>query len=1109
MIQWSEVEIGKWRKENSMKRSFAIGMLLLLSTSILFAQEPPPPPGGPPPMPPEKFGIMGFPGPLFAQPGDKIDLPIVFFAPVPADSQLSEIAFSLRTRGTGLTFDAQVDTTHTALSQWQLNVSVQPDSIRFTATAPAGTYFIRPDSMMPDLLALFHGSIDAQASEGDSIEIEILDASLKGKNGVFLLPDSLLMPGKVFIGNRPPGGEPGVSLFRLSHAKGHPGELVRLNFILQTPVPADSQLSRIRGTLRATPGAIQWQPNPEIIDPDLSNWSILLSVDQDRITFDLNAPDGQYLVHDSPDSLPLFPIQGIIGQVEPGTPGIAIVAEELFLTLHGQEIPVESNMLAPGFIELPQDSMAPPPPGDFNAGLIGFPPIPEVNPGQKLTLPVVFFAPTPADSQVTGFKLSLVTDYPHATLDGVIDTSFTALQNWTFASGGQGDSIWVEATAPAGKVFSHSEQDEPAMLFLVPLDISPEAAPGDHFEVRMTHASVVARGVEHAIEDSLLGIANINIRNENGGPGPNPGPGQAVFAIRDVSANPGDEVDVEFDLLGRTPPDTVLNRIRGSFKAVPSDIDWLSSGHELAPALKDWSFDVHVEAGEIQFDAVAPEGQGLSYDQDQPLPLFFLRAKVLNFASADDPIRIFPVELYLTINGIEAAFDQTLVVPGKIYPPGSAPPPPMPPMPAATPGDRVNLGLYGGTVLDFAFDEAHGMVIAAVAAPQSVFISADSGQTWTAAFPTDSLEYFTEDITRGFGGRGVKVEASDGYCYAQTSQEAGTLTGAQVSEDGVHWRTLIDAYIIKNLVQQHFGGIPGPMAVRAISTHGPVAVVGSNQYVFWTPDAGNSWQVSAVPDTLSLNPDLSVQTVALRPDDPSGASFYVTKGQGWNSPGAWFYRTDDGVNFTRLFVAEGGDTATAVAQIVVHPQNGDTLWVSTAAPNHPSLAGLWRSYDAGDTWTRLYTTSGPGMSIRLKLYQDDNFTGPDHIRLVMVGENKYSDDLGDNWTDFSPLNDPEVARVSAANAGLGHIPGTDIYFGQGDGAPSRSTDGLEGTYRFVPNGIEGITIWKIAQVPDDPDKVYLATSIGIAYTTKFTDTTVTATAKWAEPDGNFPINPQG
>ena len=434
------------------------------------------------------------------------------------------------------------------------------------------------------------------------------------------------------------------------------------------------------------------------------------------------------------------------------------------------------------------------------------------------------------------------------------------------------------------------------------------------------------------------------------------------------------------------------------------------------------------------------------------------------------------------------------------------PPPPPPPMNFPT-GERVNLGLYGGRVLDMAYDAQHQIVLAAVEAPQSVFFSQDSGVTWQAAFPNDSLEFFQDFSVRGFGGRGVKVLASDGYCYAQTNQEAGNLTSSQVSEDGLHWRTLLDPYLVSQFIRENLTGHPdGQYAILDISVNGATALVSARNYVFRTTDAGRSWAISVLPDSNSVI-DEDVNSVDLYGDDTTAAKFYAILCGHDGPDDCALYRTDDGKIFTRLFVVSGTDTAKAFKAVVSHPYNGDTVWVAVAEDKNMSLNGLWRSFDGGSTWTQVYESVNPYQPPDLKVFVDSSFSGPDHIRLFMAGENKYSDDLGDTWTDFEPENNPSSPRVATLYLPLGHIPNTDIYFSLGDGAPARSKNGVEGPYEFVPEGIEGITIWDIAQVPNQPDKVYLATSVGLAYTSAFTDTTLDPTEKWAPPYGNYPINP--
>ncbi|MFQ5864824.1 MAG: T9SS type A sorting domain-containing protein [bacterium] len=727
--------------------------------------------------------------------------------------------------------------------------------------------------------------------------------------------------------------------------------------------------------------------------------------------------------------------------------------------------------------------------------LLGLPSPIFAPPSSPVRLPVLFFEQVTVDSQVTSISATIRTHSDYFRFKPEIDTTHTHLRGWHFDVFSGADSVRFEAEAPSGVFFVHTEEF-PALLLHLLGDIVPEAALGDSVDLTIHNVVIVKKGEEFVVPDSLLLPGKIYI-------------GDKPFILSQALAAPGEDFEIELLVTVPVPPDSQLSRIRGVLRTTSPEMLWHSDGHHTAEALVDWSLSFSTAGDSLSFDVLAPAGTYLTHEAAELLPLLTFEAMLKPSAPFDSHIEIFMSQFHLTLHGQEISFDPKMHVrPGVVHVKRDSVPPLPPPPPLSTTEGRVNLGLYGGTVLDYAFDEVHGTVLAAVAAPQSVFFSADSGRTWAPAFPVDSLEYITENVIRGFGGRALQVESSKGYSYARTSQEAGTLTGSQVTEDGKNWRTLLDSYLINKLLKQHFPQAhDGPRAIVALSARGPVALVGSENFVFRTPDAGKSWDISALP--VEGNPDLpSVGLLAVRGNDPNAMGFYTVLNERWDQPQGTLYRTDDGENFTPLYIVSGSDTLRHFYDLMCHPTNGDTLWVlaSFASPNPEAL---WRSYDAGNTWTQLYALTQPMHGVRLKLYQEEALSGVDHIRLVLVVANKFSDDLGDTWTEFEPQNDPSQTRFSSFNAGLGHIPNTDIYFGQGDGAPSRSTDGLDGTYHFVATGMEAITIWKIAQVPNDLDKVYLATGVGLAFTSKFTDTTLTTTQKWAPPYGNYPINPQG
>ncbi len=902
----------------------------------------------------------------------------------------------------------------------------------------------------------------------------------------------------------PPMGLLGMPPFSFFAA----GDSVVLPVEIYPEVPADSQVTGFAMTIRKQSSDLTFLP-VDTAKTTLAGWIFAVTTSADSIRVEATAPSGTFYVKpDGPPEL-LFWVTGLLSAGLADGDSLELKLGDVSLVSQGNVVAFPDSEFVPVKIFIGQP--APPPAGGAELFAI-FETMSK--PDSNFVLDFGLINSVPADSELS--KVHLVVKANPPVLDWNTTGHFLApeISGWTLTTVAAGDSLTIDLEAPSGSFLVHTDVN-PLVLVGLTGKVQASAPPDSVVDVIPIAVALTRHGVEN-VEDPNIVQPGLVIMDKGGGTGPPPGGGTEIFAFFDAFSMPDSNFVLDFVLAKPFPADSELSRIRLVLRAAPSFIEWNSTGHLLSPDLNGWTISSVAAGDSFMIDLKAPTDSNLVHTDMGPLPLVGLTGKVQAAAPPESVIEIRPTGLYLTKHGVEETADPIIVRPGLLFlkkSGGGGDPPPPPPVPQlATTDGRTNLGLYGGTALDMAFDEVNGIMLAAIATPQSVFMSADSGLTWTPAFSTDSLEFITDGTVRGFGGRGMQVLSSGGYCYARNSQEAGLLTGTQVSTDGVNWRTLMDGYLASKLLKAEFGSAaaPGPFATFALSGHGPVALVGIQNFVFRTADAGVTWDISVLPDASAISSSSDVVTaLAVHGDDPSGQGFYATLGGSFDRPGDAFYRTVDGSTFTPIYVASGSDTADTVLGFSSHPLASDTLWAAVLSQANSAMNGTWRSYDAGLTWTQIYISANPFMAPKVKIYQDSNYTGPDNIRLFLVGEQKYSDDLGDTWDDYTPQNDPYVDRVSNANAGIGHIPNTYIYFSQGDGAPARSTTGLNGEFLFVPTGIEGVTIWDIAQVPNDMDKVYLATSVGIAYTSVFTDTTIAGTAKWGTPYGNYPINPSG
>ena len=108
----------------------------------------------------------------------------------------------------------------------------------------------------------------------------------------------------------------------------------------------------------------------------------------------------------------------------------------------------------------------------------------------------------------------------------------------------------------------------------------------------------------------------------------------------------------------------------------------------------------------------------------------------------------------------------------------------------------------------------------------------------------------------------------------------------------------------------------------------------------------------------------SIGAVALAPSDAK--TVYVGTGESWVrnsvSVGRGMYVSQDGGN---RWAAIGLDSSERIADIVVHPQHPDTVYVAALGPlwADGTQRGIFRSYDGGENWDRvLYLDAATGGS---------------------------------------------------------------------------------------------------------------------------------------------------
>lgn len=737
------------------------------------------------------------------------------------------------------------------------------------------------------------------------------------------------------------------------------------------------------------------------------------------------------------------------------------------------------------------------------------PNLPDFNEGDSLRIPVHFNGTIPVDSAITQIKFNFFW-IPQTGLvwsNDIPDVSMSEISSWSFnvqeKHDSAGDRLTITMNAPDKESFATDS------LFFNVIELRAiMAKDGAHapIDLYVDSLMIVMENENSFVQNTPYKIGFIRDKADSTGTPPPPFSNNARFHITKPDFVVGNSV---FPLLmdGPVLADSGITGFRFKLEwDVDNFFDIIS--YEKTELTDTWSFETMDVEGQAQISLIAPGAISL---KDSAEALLNLTASVIQ-PDFDTQITFFVRDMEIRKGESFMMADSSKmeigrsIIKGKSSGSGGSSGSGSAyggfyPLLTSDSG-RVNNGLYGGRPLDFAWDEVNQDVYIATEGASSVYVSADSGRTWTSPFPNDSLEWYTEVERRGWGGRGVQIVASGGYVYSVTVENGGTLNSSQVKRPGFDFVTLLHQSEAQSIVSVLDSSIQAKFNfIDARENH---VIIGSDNYLLRSDDGGYYWGASLVPNKVSAK-SYSIQQVALLSDTTS--HFVVVAQQNFGTMISHLFKTTDAATFTPITPLNGADTL-SVEALTVYYQNPDTMFVTARNVDH-SPNGVWRSLNGGSTWTKVKDFSTTvALSDPLPHVYAYEVDGASRVIINDgAGHQELSSDLGTTFKTISGKNDPVSNVVTANSIAQLHIPGTRIFFGDGDNAPTRSTGGLQGTYIPVPQGIEAVNVWQIAQAPGALDTVYLATSSGIGYTTKYTDATITGTAKWAPPYGQFPINP--
>ena len=262
------------------------------------------------------------------------------------------------------------------------------------------------------------------------------------------------------------------------------------------------------------------------------------------------------------------------------------------------------------------------------------------------------------------------------------------------------------------------------------------------------------------------------------------------------------------------------------------------------------------------------------------------------------------------------------------------------------------------------------------AAAGGVWKSEDAGRTWNPVF--DRAGSASIGAIAVAPSRPETVWVGTGQIQARYDVASGD--GVYRSDDGGKtWRNvgLRDTRAIGRILVD-----PANPDVAVVAALGHMYGPNHERGVFRTEDGGRTWQ-----QALYVSDDAGAADLARDPENP--ATLYASIWQGRNYPWLSYFEpmagpksgvyksTDAGKTWTRL--SGGGWPQTELGRIGLAAAAGGRVWALVDAPGSegapgvepgPTVAGLWRSDDGGAHWERANATQGLASSYMNRVTPD-------------------------------------------------------------------------------------------------------------------------------------------
>ena len=377
----------------------------------------------------------------------------------------------------------------------------------------------------------------------------------------------------------------------------------------------------------------------------------------------------------------------------------------------------------------------------------------------------------------------------------------------------------------------------------------------------------------------------------------------------------------------------------------------------------------------------------------------------------------------------------------------------------------------GGLVLQ-------GALLASSLGAQALDTATVAGLRWRTVGPANFMGRLSDVVGIPSPSKTVFVAAAGGGIWKSTN-------------NGITWRPTFDDKRIISMgmlaiapsdTQQVWAGTGEPNSRNSIEPGGGI---------FKSTDGGLTWKPMGLEKTEHIG------RIAVHPTNPN-VVYVAALGATWRAnPDRGLYKTTDGGQTWKLvkFISDKA----GFVDVAIHPKNPNvifaTSWERRRTPyslfSGGPGSGLWKSTDAGETWTEVKGGGFPaGYKGRMSL--DINLSNPDVIYMMIeaasnstgpiVGERSpknnglwKSTDGGATWTQMNNINVRPFyysqVRSDPKNPNRVYFSSTELQLSEDGGKTSRNA--AQGVH------VDDHGIWID---PNDPQRWFLANDGGVAIT---------------------------